>query len=264
MEKNIIFYFSGTGNSLKAAKDVAEALGDTKLAFTEGGFDLADEYERVGFVFPSYAGSAPDIVVDFIKRLNFSAPQKYLFAVVTCRETQGNSSIAVNSALKPKGLSLSYSASLKTVGNYILEYPLQKNQDGILKNAEKRTADIAADIKNKAVSKIGKCQNPPLRLFHAVGNRFFRFTERRFYASDACAACGLCVKLCPVKNIQIIDKKPVFLHKNCTNCLACLHYCPQKAVECGKITMKKGRGRYHHAEISAGEMLKNRRIEEEK
>jgi len=27
MPKNIIFYFSGTGNSLKAAKDIAAAVG---------------------------------------------------------------------------------------------------------------------------------------------------------------------------------------------------------------------------------------------
>jgi flavodoxin len=28
IEKNIIFYFSGTGNSLKVAKDIASMLGD--------------------------------------------------------------------------------------------------------------------------------------------------------------------------------------------------------------------------------------------
>jgi flavodoxin len=31
--KNIIFYFTGTGNSLKAAKDIASVLGDTELVF---------------------------------------------------------------------------------------------------------------------------------------------------------------------------------------------------------------------------------------
>jgi hypothetical protein len=59
---NIIFCFSGTGNSLAVARDIAERLGDTKIiliadAMKEEHIDLP--YERVGFVCPAAAACRP-------------------------------------------------------------------------------------------------------------------------------------------------------------------------------------------------------------
>jgi flavodoxin len=48
--RNIIFYFTGTGNSLWAAREIAAALGKTELAPVADHFgtDLSG-YERMGF-----------------------------------------------------------------------------------------------------------------------------------------------------------------------------------------------------------------------
>jgi ferredoxin len=52
--------------------------------------------------------------------------------------------------------------------------------------------------------------------------------------SDACNSCGLCVKLCPNKAINIVDHGEVcdFHHKpqNCTGCGVCVVHCPQTAL----------------------------------
>jgi MinD superfamily P-loop ATPase len=72
--------------------------------------------------------------------------------------------------------------------------------------------------------------------FAAIG---FVLQNKLFYATDDCTSCGLCEKLCNTGNI-IVDKKPSW-GSNCTGCLACIHCCPQRAVQYGKSTIKKGR-----------------------
>ena len=51
--------------------------------------------------------------------------------------------------------------------------------------------------------------------------------------------CKRCEKVCPMLNIVMVGWKPVW-GADCTSCLACYHVCPQKAVQYGKATKKKG------------------------
>ena len=51
MSKNIIFYFSGTGNSLKVAKDIAAAIEDCELISMGRSHKLSGTYDRIGFVY---------------------------------------------------------------------------------------------------------------------------------------------------------------------------------------------------------------------
>jgi ferredoxin len=48
---------------------------------------------------------------------------------------------------------------------------------------------------------------------------------------EKCTKCGLCVKICPVKNIKL-DNFPVHGHR-CNFCMRCVSWCPQKAIPCG-------------------------------
>ncbi|MCL1987197.1 MAG: 4Fe-4S ferredoxin, partial [Firmicutes bacterium] len=59
--KNRIYFFTGTGNSLKAAKYIAEALGDCEiLAICKGAdVNVPNECETVGFVLPVYFFGLP-------------------------------------------------------------------------------------------------------------------------------------------------------------------------------------------------------------
>ena len=44
-----------------------------------------------------------------------------------------------------------------------------------------------------------------------------------------CNACSLCVDLCPMKNLKIINGK-LEHNNNCTICYRCVNKCPQKAI----------------------------------
>lgn len=63
---------------------------------------------------------------------------------------------------------------------------------------------------------------------------------KKFYATDACTGCGLCTKVCPLKNITLENGRPSW-HGNCTQCQACISICPHTAIEYGKITLGKRR-----------------------
>jgi NAD-dependent dihydropyrimidine dehydrogenase PreA subunit len=73
----------------------------------------------------------------------------------------------------------------------------------------------------------------------------------KFYANDKCTGCGICEKVCSLKNIKVAGKPQ--WGKTCTQCHACIHYCPAKAVQYGKGTEKKGR--YKNPKISLQEMM---------
>ncbi len=59
--------------------------------------------------------------------------------------------------------------------------------------------------------------------------------DESFSANEFCNGCGICSEVCPVNNIKIVDKKPVWLNQ-CENCLACYNWCPNKAIESGLVT----------------------------
>ena len=67
-----------------------------------------------------------------------------------------------------------------------------------------------------------------------------KLKAKDFYAEDTCVGCGKCAKLCPLNNIKIADKKPIW-GKDCTHCMACISNCPTDAIQYGKITQDKQR-----------------------
>jgi MinD superfamily P-loop ATPase len=72
-----------------------------------------------------------------------------------------------------------------------------------------------------------------------------------YNVNDNCIGCGICKEVCSVKNIEIINKKPIF-GNNCECCVACIQYCPRKAINYKNKTQK--RKRYTHPEINYKEL----------
>ena len=71
------------------------------------------------------------------------------------------------------------------------------------------------------------------RLLSGPVNRlFYRFqvSARGFRVTDACTGCGLCQRLCPLRNIRLEQGRPVW-GERCTHCMACICACPAQAIE---------------------------------
>ena len=67
-----VFWFSGTGNSLYAAKRLSSGLGDmpiVQITDEQPSEAVGGEGARIGFVFPSYYLNLPRAVRAFIEKL---------------------------------------------------------------------------------------------------------------------------------------------------------------------------------------------------
>lgn len=248
----MIFYFSGTGNSLQAAKNIAEYNGDTLISISERlksteqlfNYRLGDG-EAIGFVFPIYAWGPPMMVLDFIEKLKFeNYNNHYVFAVATCGENIGNSMKLLGNRLSRKGWQLSSGFSLRMPSNYLIMSDVDKEEviKEKLESAEKTLLDINRVIENREVGvfRIVKGKLPRITtgivfpLFNKGG-----ISTKKFYADDRCTGCGICEKVCNTGTIKV-DKKPQW-GTECTQCLACINVCPAKAIQYGKGTISKGR-----------------------
>jgi ferredoxin len=76
--------------------------------------------------------------------------------------------------------------------------------------------------------------------------------DRNFSVDDTCTRCGLCERICPVGDIDRVDGKPTWLGR-CEQCFACLHGCPEAAIQYGRKSRKQPR--YHHPRITVGDLL---------
>lgn len=256
--KNVIFYFSGTGNSLAVAKKLADRLGDTEVIAIRSAIkdtNLKLNYERIGFVFPVYYYLPPNIVRDFIKRLSFSNTH-YIFAVATYGGMHGGVFKDLYECVKNSGGVLTTAFSLWMPGNYIIEYgAIPATIRSLQSKWEKRRVRIIAENVLQRKSKSIPSGGP-------IGNLFAEnsYKKAKTYASMAanfdengsCNGCKVCSRICPVENINISNGKPTWGNK-CELCMACIQWCPQKAIEYGDITQK--RKRYHHSEVNLSEMI---------
>ena len=82
MKDTVIFCWSGTGNCLDMAKNIAKALGGADIISVRKKPEVTDvrSARRVGFVFPCHGGGAP---VDFLENVKDLQIDKgsYVFAV---------------------------------------------------------------------------------------------------------------------------------------------------------------------------------------
>lgn len=246
-----IFYFSATGNSLQTALDIANALGDTDVvSISKAGMNYNCNSEVIGFVFPVYAFGLPNMVYDFIRSGNFNK-NAYFFSVVTCGGTIGTCLTDVDNMLKEKGTYLHYGSKLPILSNYILMVDIKTDKvDKQLAKAEGKLAGIIQDIKIRKECKI----KGSLGLFTKIHNKSsanFKSTDIDYSVSQSCTRCGICVSVCPAKNIEIIDEKVTFKH-NCEKCLACIHWCPQKAINYQNKTQNKQR--YHNPKVKLSQL----------
>jgi flavodoxin len=67
-----LFYFTGTGNTLQIAKDLAAQLPDARLAaIAKADPRIGADTDAVGILFPVYGWGMPKIVGEFIDRMEY-------------------------------------------------------------------------------------------------------------------------------------------------------------------------------------------------
>ncbi|HWS22068.1 MAG TPA: EFR1 family ferrodoxin [Methanoregula sp.] len=253
--KTTIYYFTGTGNSLAAAKKIAAVLGDCDLvpiaSLQSTTADITPAADRVGIVNPVYFAGLPVMVAEFARRLNLSKA-KYVFSLVTFGGSGAAPALQqLDSILKKRreqGLDAGF--MVKMPGNYILMYgsPTGEKQERILTAADTQIAESAAAIIRNDILPLPSSLLSGI--LHSIAYpRFVSHVhedDRKFSVNEKCTSCGICAAICPAGNIGMVDGKPVWKH-HCELCCGCIHLCPTEAIQAGSRTA--ARQRYHNPSV---------------
>ncbi|MGG6314333.1 EFR1 family ferrodoxin [Paenibacillus macerans] len=264
----MIFYFTGTGNSLYAARAIASEQGEEliSIAAALSGNRERHEYElreneTIGFVHPVYAWGPPPIVLEFIKKLELRNYRgNYVFSVVTCGGSAGNTMKVMADSLQKQGLRLNSGYSVVMPNNYIMmgDVDSEEVQQEKLRATDGTLRHINEAIGRKAEEFQVIKGRVPWLVTGIIHPMFVKgaMNTAKFHANDRCTGCGICAKVCNCGNIQV-SETPAW-GQRCTQCLACIHYCPVQAVQYGQATVKKGR--YVNPNISIAEISKGKAL----
>lgn len=245
----MILYFSGTGNSKYCAQILSNITDDKAVDIAkqvqngENNIELSAD-ENLGIVFPIYCWDAPSMVKEYLHRVNIKSFGNYTYIIMTCGEDSGYAHKGIIKTLNRFDLNIAGLASIKMPDNFIPMYDLKPMEDSItqLEQSTKSIEEIGNIIASKmSFNKIRK-KSFSLAKTYLLAPLFnvFAVNPKKFYTTDKCNLCSICIKNCPTKNISIEDEKTVW-KDDCTKCLACIHRCPRQAIQYGKKTINRGR-----------------------
>ena len=260
--KTALYYFSATGNSLVAARDIAREMGGADIVPMTKALSGAssDKYDCIGIVFPVYMFGLPLIVAEFVKKLQ-SKKDAYIFAVATYGGIPGRPISTIRSMLAKCGMKLAAGFGVLMPGNYTPLYEaIADEKQRAMFDAEKvKAKKIAAMVKDKRSGIFEEEKIVLGTIFHCLlyrgGSSMIRASAKDFWVTDKCTHCGTCEKVCPVANIKMMDGKPVWSN-HCEHCMACLQWCPVAAIQYKDRT--EGKKRYHHPDVKLADIMSQR------
>lgn len=286
--ESIVYYFTGTGNSLVIARKITNLLSSTIVPISSllSQSTITPKEKIIGIVFPCYLAQLsglPLIVEEFIQKLNVN-PDSYIFAVCTYGgfgpvnyiPTFGFMRKLINKSKLPNISEFSIKMPLNNLDYDHIPLPINRNHEKMFSYTDKKIEKIIKYIKNKkhnnnwvfsrllylftkplfsflgkyviaSLKEHAKCENANDLSYREL----IHYSDTSIYSTDNCNACSTCVKVCPVQNIIIENRRPKWLHK-CEMCLACDEWCPQKAIHHWCKTIGKD---YHHPDIVLSDLL---------
>jgi ferredoxin/flavodoxin len=234
-------YFSGTGNTRWCVEQFVSCVEKDAPCFSIEDANAVTElakHDTVVFGFPVYYSNLPKIAKDFIADNKSSFADKKVFIIAT---RALHNAYGIGYARK-----LFTDCGAKFIGSLQLNMPEnirdlwvtmlytgEKRDNKLIKTADRKIAQAAAMFRHGDYTKSGLS---PLN--YIVGKilkwiPFYPKTDKHIKApkvnAGKCNGCGKCVKLCPMGNIEVIDRVAASGDK-CTVCYRCCNSCPQQTL----------------------------------
>lgn len=235
-------YFSGTGNSKYCLEYFFQCYTDNYKMFSVEELnnnkklinEMADD-KNIFISYPVYFSSVPRILMEFVNNNCCIFNDKKIFIIATMNMFSGDGSGVLARELKK------YKANI--VGAVHLKMPDNISDEKFIHKTIEGNADIIRKTKLKIektsnLLKNGKYPKEGLKLINCLlgflsqrawfGNR--DFSDKLKIDISKCIGCGKCVKLCPMKNLNLNENKKACSNHNCTLCYKCINECPVKAI----------------------------------
>lgn len=264
--RTMVFYFSGTGNTLSLARQISRNLEADLVCISN--VVKADRYhinaEKAVIVFPSYLASLtglPLVVERFIRMID-NINDVAFFAVCNCGGYESVNALPslhkLRQIFQACGGMLYAEFSLRMPMNNLdydhIPIPINRDHDEIIRKSKLKIDRICSYIINnqktryKGIKALLLVIMKPLFTImrptiikdlqaraHEPADRglldyeLIPLTDNSIVVDEKCTGCGICARVCPVDNIVIAEKKPEFQHR-CEICFACDEWCPTRAI----------------------------------
>lgn len=234
-------YFSGTGNTKyciskfleyynKNDKDELYSIEDKNC------IEKIKENNDIILAYPIYYSDLPIIVKDFLNTNKVIFKNKNIFIIVTMGLFSGDGAGCSARLLKKYGANIMGGLHLK-MPDCIGDVKLLKKTPGenktIVKSSEEKIKKTVIDMKNGQYRKDGLYfYNHLAGLF---GQRLWFYHKTSKLKNklkinyNKCVSCKKCFTNCPVKNIKMLDNKPI-PQGYCVSCYRCINHCPKQAI----------------------------------
>ena len=169
-----------------------------------------------------------------------------VYFVLTCGGDVGLAGKYAKKLCAKKGLAYHGLMGIRMPENYITMYqaPCKEEAREIIRRAKEPIQHACSLIGGKKEFPEQESTLANVLKSGMVNDLFYPLfvTAKGYHTTSACIGCGKCAALCPLNNIRMEGKQPVWGNE-CTQCMACICGCPAKAVEYRKKT--HGKERYY-------------------
>ena len=200
--------------------------------------DVINEIKRNETIilgYPTQFSNAPYMVRDFINKNRSLWIGKKILCVATMGAFSGDGAGCTARLLKKYGATVLGGLHIKmpdsVCDSKLLKKTIEQNK-AIVSRADQKIEYVAQKMKQGKYPKDGI--SFASHIIGLLGQRLWFYRKTIGYTdkikiSEKCTACGLCVSLCPMKNISMQGGNAV-ADKKCTMCYRCISHCPQMAI----------------------------------
>ena len=231
----VVLYFTGTGNCLYVARQLAGKEGEIlsiPQLMRKKQFEI--EADEIGLVYPIYGHMPPYMVREFIKKAQLKA--EYKFAVLTYGMRKCNAVEIWDGISRKAGNVFDYIGTIVMVDNWLPNFDMNE-QMKIDKHIPENLAKITSDLSNRRrwhepVTQEEREQHEGFMSLSGLDPEvgFLMKADRSFRVTDDCIHCGICTYVCPRGNYQLTGQG-VKMQGDCEFCFACIQNCPQRAIQ---------------------------------
>ena len=252
--KIVLYYFTGTGNSLKAARWIGEEAKRLSIEFALHPIDknypinaeTRDDLTLVGFLAPTHGFNIAPAMLKFITKfpraknvdafiLNTRAGLKIFKLFIP--GLSGLARILPMMILKLNGFNIVGGLPLDMPSNWLLLHPglNEHTVNSIVNRCERITILFIRKILNgqKVYFKmlitlpIDLTLAPIAFLYYIYGR--FILAKTMIY-THKCNDCKVCIDNCPVGAIKEVNNRPSWTY-SCECCMRCVNICPHVAIQ---------------------------------